>query len=68
MVSALQSIVSRVVDPVDPLVVSVTQFNAGSAFNVTPQQAELRGTIRSFAPETRAMAKEKLKKIAETTA
>ena len=68
VVSALQSIVSRVVDPVDPLVVSVTQFNAGSAFNVTPQQAELRGTIRSFAPETRAMAKEKLKKIAETTA
>jgi len=68
VVSALQSIVSRVVDPVDPLVVSVTQFNAGSAFNVTPQQAELRGTIRSFSPDTRAMAKERLKKIAVSTA
>ena len=31
--TALQSIVSRVADPVDPLVVSVTQFHAGSAFN-----------------------------------
>ena len=68
VVSALQSIVSRVADPVDPLVVSVTQFNAGSAFNVTPQQAEMRGTIRAFDPATRAMAKQRLKSIAEATA
>jgi amidohydrolase len=68
VVTALQSIVSRVADPVDPLVVSVTQFNAGSAFNVTPSTAELRGTIRAFDPETRAMAKQRLQAIAETTA
>ena len=68
VVSALQSIVSRVADPVDPLVVSVTQFNAGSAFNVTPKTAELRGTIRAFDPATRAMAKDRLASIAKTTA
>ena len=68
VVSALQSIVSRVADPVDPLVVSVTQFNAGSAFNVTPKTAELRGTIRAFDPATRAMAKDRLATIAKTTA
>ena len=68
VVTALQSIVSRVNDPVDPLVVSVTQFNAGSAYTVTPQHATLRGTIRAFAPGTRLMAKERLRSIAEATA
>jgi len=68
VVTALQSIVSRIADPVDSLVVSVTQFNAGSAFNITPETAELRGTLRTFDPEVRAMAKRRLKEIAEATA
>jgi amidohydrolase len=68
IVTALQSIVSRTADPVDALVVSVTQFDAGTAFNITPQTAVLKGTIRAFDPETRAMAQRRLKEIATSTA
>lgn len=53
IVTALQSLVSRNVDPLDQGVVSVTQFHAGSAFNVIGDEAMLGGTLRSFRPETR---------------
>lgn len=45
---SLQSIVSRNVDPMLPAVLSITKFNAGSAYNVVPETAELGGTIRFF--------------------
>jgi hippurate hydrolase len=48
IVTALQSIVSRAVDPLQPAVLSVTKFHAGSTHNVIPDQAELMGTVRSF--------------------
>ena len=49
IVAALQSIVSRQVDPVDQGVVSITNFRAGTgAHNVIPERAELSGTYRSF--------------------
>ena len=51
IVTALQSIVARVVDPLQPAVVSVTRFNAGTANNVIPDQAVLTGTTRSFSEE-----------------
>ena len=50
IVSALQTIVARNVDPIDRAVVSVTQFHAGDAYNVIPQTAMLGGTARSFTP------------------
>ncbi len=53
VVSALQSIVSRNINPLQSAVVSVTTFHAGEAFNVIPQTAELRGTIRTFDPQVR---------------
>ncbi len=53
IVTALQSIVSRNISPLQSAVVSVTRFQAGDAFNVIPQTAELRGTIRSFEPQVR---------------
>jgi amidohydrolase len=53
IVSNLQHLVSRVVDPIEPLVVSVTRFHAGSADNVIPERAELGGTVRSFDAELR---------------
>src|SRR5438067_5600039 len=46
--TALQSIVARNVRPVDTCVVSVTQIHAGDAYNVIPERAVLRGTVRSF--------------------
>ena len=48
VVTALQSLVSRRRDPFEPGVVSVTQLAAGHAFNVIPEQAVLRGTVRTF--------------------
>lgn len=48
IVTALQSLVSRRRDPFEEGVVSVTQVAAGHAFNVIPQQATLRGTVRTF--------------------
>ena len=48
IVVAIQSLVSRRRDPFEPGVVSVTQIAAGHAFNVIPEQAVLRGTVRTF--------------------
>ena len=45
IVSALQSLVSRTAEPVDAVVVSVTQFNAGTAFNITPEKAVCHMTL-----------------------
>lgn len=69
IVTALQSIVSRQVDPVDQAVVSITNFNAGSgAFNVIPDKAVLSGTYRSFRVETRALLQKRIEEIASTIA
>ncbi len=63
--SALQSIVSRNVDPVDRGVVSVTSFVTGSdVFNVIPHTATLKGTVRTFTPETQDMVEARMKEIA----
>ncbi|MFZ5904168.1 MAG: M20 metallopeptidase family protein [Chloroflexota bacterium] len=48
IVTALQSIVSRNVSPLQTAVVSVTTIRGGSAFNVIPQEVEMTGTIRTF--------------------
>jgi len=50
VVQALQTIVSRQANPVDPAVITVTQFHAGDAINVIPGVAVLRGTSRAFRP------------------
>jgi amidohydrolase len=65
IVGALQTIASRNADPIKSVVVSVTQFHAGSAFNVIPQSAWLCGTIRTFDAELRKQAQHRLKEIAE---
>ncbi len=62
--AAVQSIVSRNVDPLDNAVVSLTQFNAGTAFNIIPQTAEIRGTVRTLEEKTRAMIFKRLEEIA----
>jgi amidohydrolase len=63
IVSALQTIASRTADPIESLVVSVTQFHAGSAYNVIADEAVLRGTVRSFDPALRAKAETSLRAI-----
>ena len=53
LVTALQSIVARRLDPTVPAVVSITQFTAGSTNNVMPPTAQLRGTARCLSAEVR---------------
>ncbi|MDB5362034.1 MAG: peptidase [Rhodospirillales bacterium] len=65
IVGALQTIASRNADPIKSVVVSVTQFHAGSAFNVIPQSAWLCGTIRTFDADLRKQAQQRLQEIAE---
>ena len=69
VVLALQTIASRVIDPVHQVVVSVTSFETSSkTFNVIAQRVLLKGTIRTMDKEVRRLAGERLIKIAETTA
>jgi amidohydrolase len=61
---ALQTIVSRNADPLEAAVVSITQFHAGSAYNVIPDEAKLAGTMRSFSDAVRALTRERMRTIA----
>lgn len=55
IITALQSVVARNVDPLNSAVVSVTAFHGGDVFNIIPEEVELRGTIRSYLPEIRTL-------------
>jgi hippurate hydrolase len=61
---ALQTIVSRSVDPVEAAVVSLTRFHAGGARNIISDQAELGGTVRTLRNEERDLAEKRIREIA----
>lgn len=63
IVSNLQQIVSRNTNPFEPLVVSVTQFHAGTAYNVIPDNAVISGTIRSMRHELRKQTAGRIEQI-----
>ena len=63
VVTALQSIVSRHVDPLEAAVVSVTMFQAGTAFNIIPTDARLEGTIRTFEPAVTREVRTRFRRI-----
>lgn len=65
LVQALQSVVSRNLDPVDSAVLSVTQFHAGEAYNVIPDRALLRGTVRAFKPEVQALCEAAMQRVCD---
>jgi len=67
LVTALQTIISRVVDPLQPAVLSVTALNAGSTFNVIPDAAVLQGTIRTFDEAVAAQIKAEMDRICAQT-
>ena len=68
MITAMQTIVSRNVDPLKSAVVSITMVQAGNADNVIPQTVRLRGTARSLAEEVRVQLEERLNALVEHTA
>jgi amidohydrolase len=65
IVGAVQTIASRRTDPLDSVVVSITQFHAGDTWNVIPQQAVLRGAARCFKAELRDRIESEIEKIAK---
>ena len=69
IVLALQSVVSRNVDPLEAAVVSITSIQTDTdAYNVIPQTAELRGTIRTFNPRVRELVIKRIEEIASSSA
>jgi amidohydrolase len=62
--TALQTVVARNVRPVDTAVLSVTQIHAGDAYNVIPERAVIRGTVRAFSTETMEMIRATMERIA----
>jgi amidohydrolase len=68
IVVALQTIVSRNVDPLESAVVSVCAFKAGETYNVIPQTAHLMGTVRTLTPEIRDLCETRIKAVAESIA
>ena len=68
IIQALQQIVARKQNPLDAVVVSVTQINAGSGFNIIPQKANFIGTIRTVNPSTRIDVHKQFTQICEATA
>jgi len=68
LITALQSIVSRSVDPLESAVISICEFHAGNARNVIPQTAELKGTVRALTAEVRALMEKRLREVVEGVA
>lgn len=60
---ALQTIASRNISPIDTGVVSVTSIHGGTAFNVIPEEVEMKGTIRFFREETGILIKRRMEEI-----
>ena len=67
LISNLQQVVARKVDPVKTAVVSVAAFNSGTGFNVIPNKARITGTVRTFDEDVRCMIESLIGEIAHST-
>lgn len=65
IVMAFQTIAARTIDPTDSVVVSVTKFHGGEAYNAIPDQVELAGTVRSLKGEVAELAEARMRAICE---
>jgi amidohydrolase len=65
LVGALQTIASRSIDPVEAVVVSVTKFHAGDAYNIIPETAEIAGTVRTLRKEIAKKSEERIRTICD---
>ncbi|TEA77207.1 M20 aminoacylase family protein [Allopusillimonas ginsengisoli] len=68
LVVALQAIVSRRISPLGTAVLSVTQIHGGASWNVLPDQAVVRGTVRCYSPETQNHIRNLLQEISQSVA
>lgn len=65
LVTACQQLVSRRISPLDPAVLSITQFHAGSTHNVIPETAEMTGTVRTYDPRVQQAIEKGMQGIAD---
>ncbi len=65
VISGLQHVVSRVVDPIERAVVSVCMVHGGTAGNIIPEVVELGGTVRTFSPEVRDKVRDAMERFAQ---
>jgi amidohydrolase len=63
LVSAMQQIVGRNVDPLDSAVISLCEFQAGNARNVIPQTADIRGTVRTLTREVSSLVEKRMHEV-----
>lgn len=68
LVTELQTIVAREIDPLDPVVIGIGEFHAGTRYNIVANQAKIKGTLRTFDPSTRAFALKRIKEIGQQVA
>ena len=68
IVTALQTMVSRQINPLEPSVLSVTQLHAGEAYNVIPDNAVIRGCTRCFSTKIQQQLEDGISKISEQIA
>jgi amidohydrolase len=66
LINALQTIVSRTIDPADCAVVSITQIHAGNTWNAIPESVVLRGTFRSFNKNVKTLIAHKITQLVNT--
>jgi amidohydrolase len=64
VVTALQTIISREVDPTDQAVITVGSLTSGTAFNVIPDIATINGTVRTYNPELRGQIERRIGELA----
>jgi amidohydrolase len=63
LITALQSIVSRSIDPLESAVISICEFHAGDARNVIPQTAVLKGTVRTLTKKVRELVEKRIREV-----
>lgn len=68
IITALQGIVARNLDPIETAVISVTNLHGGSTFNVIPAYVDLQGTIRTFKPDIRELVLRRFRETVEEIA
>ena len=68
LITGLQSLVSRETDPQDNAVISLTSVHGGTAYNIIPENVEIKGTLRTFLPETRRYLQGRIQRFSEDLA
>ena len=68
IISSLQSIVSRNVDPMKSAVITVGKINGGTAFNIIPEEVEFEGTVRTFDEDVHNLIEKRISELIENEA